>query len=55
MGVQPNAFEAVLRSALLPGELGDDDIELGGEAGEIGGGEGEEGGEGSPCPSRRTS
>jgi len=46
VGVLAHAFQAVLRSGLLPGEVSDDDIELGGEAGEIGGGEGEEGAEG---------
>jgi hypothetical protein len=40
------ALEAVFASGELPGEVGDDDVELGGEGGEVGGGEGEEGGEG---------
>ena len=43
MGILAKTFEAVLRACLLPGEMGDDDIELGGKAGKIGGGEGEEG------------
>jgi len=46
VGVPAEDFEAVFGAGILPGEVGDDGVELGGEGGEIGGGEGEEGVEG---------
>jgi hypothetical protein len=35
MDIQPHRFEAVFRSCEFPGEVGDDDLELGGQGGGI--------------------
>jgi hypothetical protein len=43
VGVVAEDFEAVFAAGELPGEIGDDRVELGREGGKIGGGEGEEG------------
>jgi hypothetical protein len=46
MGVVAEDLEALLAAGELPGLLGGDYVELGGEGGKIGGGEGKEGVEG---------
>jgi hypothetical protein len=39
VGVPAEDLKAVFAAGELPGEVGDDDVELGGDRGEIGGGE----------------
>lgn len=46
MDVVPHDFEAILAAGQLPGQMGDDDVELGRDGKEIGGRKGEQGAKG---------